>query len=81
MNISSVAQDRKHWRILQTEIRAADKSATWYLFTPVITLLQIGRRAGFVKVPERDMANLLFGSRTIFLNGEQKIASQLIDLS
>lgn len=59
MNISSIAQDRKHWRILQAEIGAADKSTTWYLFTQVITLLQIGKRRAFVKVPERDMANLL----------------------
>lgn len=59
MNISSIAQDRKHWRILQAEIRAADKSTTWYLFTQVIALLQIGRRTAFVKVPDRDMANLL----------------------
>lgn len=78
MNISSIAQDRKHWRILQAEIRAAEKSTTWYLFTQVISLLQIAKRRAFVKVPERDMANLLLvtipeGKRTPVLAAAQKV--------
>lgn len=38
MNISSIAQDRKHWRTLQGK-RAPDKPTGWWLFTQAISLL------------------------------------------
>lgn len=55
MNISSIAQDRRHWRTLQAEVStlkgkgAADKSSRWCLFTQVIILLQIEEGTAFGK--------------------------------